>query len=131
VTVVDPSTPRSQPCKRFPRFVYRHGDEPDPRFSLANERTFLAWIRTALALALAALALDVLTSALEAPARRPASIGLVGLSAVIAIGAWFRWARAERALRLGEPLPGPLLTVAVIAGLLVVLGLLAVGFGRQ
>lgn len=28
----------------------REGRDPDYRFSLANERTFLAWIRTALAL---------------------------------------------------------------------------------
>jgi putative membrane protein len=35
---------------RFPRWVYGAGDEPDARFSLANERTFLAWIRTSLAL---------------------------------------------------------------------------------
>jgi hypothetical protein len=31
---------------RFPRRVYQLGSEPDPRFTLANERTFLAWIRT-------------------------------------------------------------------------------------
>ena len=35
---------------RFPATVYRHGTEPDPRFTLANERTLLAWIRTALGL---------------------------------------------------------------------------------
>ena len=34
--------------RRWPRAVYGIGTEPDPRFSLANERTFLAWIRTAL-----------------------------------------------------------------------------------
>src|SRR5690606_10629661 len=36
--------------RRFPRTVYGEGEEPDPRFSLANERTFLAWLRTALAM---------------------------------------------------------------------------------
>ena len=35
---------------RFPQRVFRDGEEPDPRFSLANERTFLAWLRTALAM---------------------------------------------------------------------------------
>lgn len=35
---------------RWPRHVYRAGEEPDPRFTFANERTFLAWIRTSLAL---------------------------------------------------------------------------------
>ena len=31
------------------------GTEPDPRFTFANERTFLAWSRTALALVVAGL----------------------------------------------------------------------------
>ena len=39
----------TDPERRWPSRVYAHGHEPDPRFSLANERTFLAWIRTALA----------------------------------------------------------------------------------
>ena len=43
--------------KRWPGSVYDHGEEPDPRFSLANERTFLAWVRTTLALLAAALIL--------------------------------------------------------------------------
>lgn len=36
--------------KRWPRSVFGVGDEPDARFTFANERTFLAWIRTSLAL---------------------------------------------------------------------------------
>ena len=40
----------TDPEHRWPSSVYAHGHDPDPRFSLANERTFLAWIRTALAL---------------------------------------------------------------------------------
>ena len=40
--------------------VYAHGHDPDPRFSLANERTFLAWVRTGLALVAGAAAVDAL-----------------------------------------------------------------------
>jgi putative membrane protein len=114
--------------RRFPRFVYRHGEEPDPRFTLANERTFLAWIRTALALALVAFALDVVTSALDVPARRPAAIVLIALSGVIAVVSWVRWAMVERALRRREPLPAPTLMVSLVVGLLLAAGLLGVGF---
>jgi uncharacterized membrane protein YidH (DUF202 family) len=45
---------------RFPRWVYGEGSEPDPRATLANERTFLAWIRTALALTASGIALEAL-----------------------------------------------------------------------
>jgi putative membrane protein len=38
----------------------QQGQEPDYRFSLANERTFLAWIRTALAILASGVALDQL-----------------------------------------------------------------------
>ena len=112
---------------RFPGFVYRHGDEPDPRFSLANERTFLAWIRTALALAAVGVALDVVTSALALPLRRPASIALVMLSALVALAAWIRWALVERALRRRQPLPAPTPTIVLAAGLLVIVSVLGVG----
>ena len=47
--------------RRRPGWVYGRGHEPDVRFSLANERTFLAWIRTALALLAAGVALDAAT----------------------------------------------------------------------
>jgi putative membrane protein len=43
--------------RRFPRSVFSRGTEPDARFTLANERTFLAWIRTALAGTLVILAI--------------------------------------------------------------------------
>ena len=46
--------------RRFPRRLYGVGTEPDPRYSLANERTFLAWIRTSLTLMAAGVALEVL-----------------------------------------------------------------------
>ncbi|WP_157593348.1 YidH family protein, partial [Sedimentibacter sp. B4] len=43
---------------RFPRSVYARGSEPDARFSLANERTFLAWISAGLALISVGVGLD-------------------------------------------------------------------------
>ena len=50
------SRPATDPGRRWPGSVYRVGTEPDPRFTLANERTFLAWLRTALGLMVAAAA---------------------------------------------------------------------------
>ena len=46
--------------RRWPAWVYGVGDDPDPRFSLANERTFLAWIRTGLAFVTAGLGISAL-----------------------------------------------------------------------
>ncbi|MFB7860263.1 YidH family protein [Rhodococcus qingshengii] len=43
--------------KRWPRWVYSIGEEPDYRFTFANERTFLAWIRAATALIAGGVAL--------------------------------------------------------------------------
>ena len=39
-----------EPRPDWSRRLLGQGEAPDPRFTLANERTFLAWIRTALAL---------------------------------------------------------------------------------
>ena len=44
------------------------GEDPDPRFTLANERTFLAWIRTSLALVAGGIGLDTFVSGVM-PAR--------------------------------------------------------------
>ncbi len=105
--------------RRFPVAVYRHGTEPDPRFSLANERTFLAWIRTSLAL----LAASVALLALDLPLHRGLQLAAAAIFALAALGAaiwaWFSWATAERALRLGSALPG-LGISGGLAGLLVV-----------
>jgi len=80
----------------------RVGKEPDYRFTLANERTFLAWIRTALALSaggMAALHLipDVGGSALL-------GLGLLALSLATAATSYRRWAHNETSMRLGQPL---------------------------
>jgi putative membrane protein len=114
---------------RFPRHVYGTGEEPDPRFSLANERTFLAWIRTSLALVAAGVALEALSLPLQPDLRFAASLVLVSLGVLAPVQAWRGWARDERAMRRGEPLASPLLAPPLAAGtglaaLLVLLGLL-------
>ena len=76
------------------------GDEPDYRFTLANERTFLAWIRTALALAAGGLAAVSLLD--RVALGETLGILLLALSFLTAASAYRRWALNERAMRLGE-----------------------------
>jgi putative membrane protein len=121
------TTPRDG--RRFPRRVFGRGTEPDARFSLANERTFLAWVRTALALLAAGVALEALDLPLHAGLRRAAALVLVTLGVLAPVQAWTGWARTERALRERRPLPapafsGPLAVGLLVAGVLVLLGLL-------
>lgn len=92
------------------------GVEPDPRFTLANERTFLAWIRTALALfaggiAIEALAIDVFAQ----PVRQGIALLLIVLGVFVSGGAFMRWLGVERAIRQAKPLPLPL--IAPILGI--------------
>lgn len=113
---------------RFPARLFSVGEEPDARFSLANERTFLAWIRTALALLAGGVALEVLGLGMQPGFRLLASIVLIVGGGFIAVHAWFGWARTEKALRLGRPLPFAVSSIllAVIVGTAAVLVLLAV-----
>jgi putative membrane protein len=83
------------------------GETPDYRFSLANERTFLAWIRTGLALIAGGLACAQFLPPLPiAHLREILAMALLVLGGVVAIRAVDRWARTERAMRTGKDLPG-------------------------
>ncbi len=104
---------------RWPGWVYESGEEPDYRFSFANERTFLAWIRTALALLAAGVALDGINLAIPAGAQFALAVTFVMLGLLCALAAWVRWARAERSMRRGEPLPAPTFTAPLTAVLVV------------
>ncbi|MGH3198566.1 MAG: YidH family protein [Streptosporangiaceae bacterium] len=95
------------------------GAEPDPRFTFANERTFLAWSRTALALVVAGLGVvQLLPPFPHVPlGRHLLGVPLIVFGAVVAVVAYSEWVRSQRALRLGRPLPRsvmPLLLAAVI-----------------
>ena len=111
---------------RFPRAVYDVGREPDPLYSLANERTYLSWLRLAVTLLAGAVAIDRLF--LEQPwlGSQGLALGLV-VSALGACGLGVRrWWVTERALRQRQPLPGfgaPLLGIVAVllAGLGVVI----------
>lgn len=115
--------------RRFPRSVYSVGAEPDVRFTLANERTFLAWIRTSLALLASGIALEVLGLGLHNGLRLAASIVLLLTGVAAAPLAYVGWARNERALRLGQALPSslfrlPLVVCVCVSGVLILLALL-------
>ena len=95
--------------------------EPDYRFTLANERTFLAWLRTALALDAAGIAVVHLLPPLLVPGvRELAGVSLVVLGAVVAGGAYSRWRRYQQALREGRPLPPSRLPAILVVALTVV-----------
>jgi putative membrane protein len=92
------------------------GTEPDPRFTLANERTFLAWIRTSLALLAGGIAIEAFTSGLFVePVRKVLAVLLLLLGMLLSGGAAVRWIRVERSMRNSTPLPLPLI-VPLLAG---------------
>lgn len=101
--------------RRWPRSVYDHGTEPDPRFSLANERTFLAWARTGLALLAGAAAVEALNLPLSALVQGLLATVLAVAGLLVAASAWWSWGRTERAMRENEALPGnPAMGVVIV-----------------
>ena len=95
--------------------------EPDPRFTLANERTFLAWSRTALALVAAGLAIVQLLPPFHGVplGRHLLGVPLILLGAITAVAAYWEMTRNQTAMRRSQPLPRsilPRLLAAAIAG---------------
>lgn len=115
------------PDRRWPRWVYGVGEEPDPRFTFANERTFLAWIRTGLGFVAAGMAIEALAGYIGLGKVRVtvAAVLLVAAGALTGIIALVRWMMQERAMRRGTPLSSSaalplftvLLTVVAVLGL--------------
>jgi putative membrane protein len=89
-----------------PARIQDEGSTPDYRFSLANERTFLAWIRTALALIGGGFAVDqFLTDHLTHWVRVALALVLLAGGVACTLRAVNQWVRCERAMRRGEDLP--------------------------
>lgn len=86
------------------------GSEPDYRFSLANERTMLAYLRTCLALMAAGVALIQL---FDRAVDTAAGVALVALGVAVAFAAWRRWRQVELAMRLNRPLPATRLPLVI------------------
>src|SRR5262249_27163598 len=82
------------------------GTPPDYRFSLANERTYLAWTRTGLALIAGGLGVAGFLPPMRIPhLREVVAVALMLLGGLVAVRAGHHWSRVERAMRLGQPLP--------------------------
>ncbi|MEU8569737.1 DUF202 domain-containing protein [Streptomyces pathocidini] len=88
-----------------PARLREEGETPDYRFSLANERTFLAWLRTALALVGGGFAVAQFLPDLHRGPRVALAVLLLAVGALCALRAVDHWARCERAMRRGENLP--------------------------
>ena len=110
----------------------QQGTEPDYRFSMANERTFLAWIRTALAILAGAMLLHQFATKVQPPWLLLAlSLSLVMISAVLSWGAYRRWRANEIAMRHAQALPRSVL-LPFMAGSATMLALIvAVILGAQ
>lgn len=109
----------------------RDGHEPDYRFSLANERTFLAWIRTALSLLAGGVLLEQFAPVLHPRAiATTLALALAALAAILCGMAYVRWRANEIAMRHDRPLPTTLAIPVLALALLAVAALIAVMMAR-
>ncbi|SEJ01824.1 MULTISPECIES: YidH family protein [unclassified Pseudomonas] len=122
--VTPPATPPDR--DRLSTSLLGGGCEPDPRFTLANERTFLAWIRTALAFLAGGIAVEAFTGDVFSPGlRRAVALSLLLLAMLVSASACVRWLKVERAMRHRKPLPLPVLVpILSLGGALVAAGLI-------
>jgi putative membrane protein len=116
--------------RRWPGWVYAGGSEPDVRFTFANERTFLAWIRTALALMAAGVVMDEVQLSISERVQHSLAILLLTLGFLCSVSSWLRWSRLERAMRRGHSLPAANSSIVLSVGVAVVAVVLIVSLFR-
>lgn len=120
MTTTDPPENPQDPPARLSTDSSAQHDEPDYRFTLANERTFLAWMRTSLSLLAAGVAVAELVPAFSIPAARGIIGGLLAALAVVVAGSGVvRWRRVQDAIGQGRPLPAQRIPWVLAAGLVV------------
>jgi putative membrane protein len=95
-------------------------DELDYRFTLANERTFLAYVRTALGLDAGGLAAAQFLRPGTIHLRLVLAVFLVALGFIVAVLGFLRWQTTEEAMRRNAPLPRLRLPLVLASGLAVV-----------
>lgn len=118
-------SPGSGPRDTSPADTSAEAPELDYRFTLAGERTFLAWIRTALGLLAGGVAVHELVEPFgHHDIRSLLAICCIVLAVVIAVGAFGRWRLVEAAMRAGRPLPHTVM-VPILAGGIAVIAVLA------
>ena len=97
---------------------HEQGEDPDYRFSLANERTFLAWVRTALAILAGAILLHEFAAHIQPGSIAGASVALALVAALLGAGAYLRWRANEIAMRHSRSLPYsrllPVLSISIL-----------------
>lgn len=102
------------PGEHPPAHVPVPESDPDYRFTLANERTFLAWFRTALALIAGGVAVVQLIPAFAFPgARHTLGVVLTVMGGLLSFAAVRRWQRVQAAMRRDEDLPPTRLPVVL------------------
>ncbi|NNH72729.1 DUF202 domain-containing protein [Nocardia uniformis] len=102
--------------------------EVDYRFTLANERTFLAWTRTALGLLAAGVAVHELVRPFRHHGVRTAvGMSCIVLATIVAVGAYGRWRHVAAAMRRGDPLPDTVLVPILAAGIALISVLAGIG----
>lgn len=103
----------------------------DYRFLLANERTFLAWIRTSLAIIAGGVALNEFVQVQRVQGLvSTIAIVTIALGALVALVGAAHWRATDHAMRAGLPIKSPVALVVlgvalalIAAGLAIVIAL--------
>jgi len=122
---------RSRTETQTSRDPLRKQVRPDYRYSLANERTFLAWTRTGIAFIAGGVAVEQFARLSYSWITQ--TVGVIGI-VFGAAAAWFGYThfrKAQDAMEHDKPLPPQPAIPGVVVGIVVIASLLVVGVITQ